>query len=423
MQLGWMLVAPQRPQAPPCFRKRYRPAMPNNRTVAAHQFDLPQLRRNSRAKDHSAFTDMKRTALRSLTLIAIVASVVGCQTTSRFAWWKHEKPSEDTSVVARSATPALPSAQSKPEAVAVAGLTPATPPSSSNLAAAGAPVGATAGATASLPPAKGGLGAASALSSANTPITSSGALANAPTGTYPTDNGLADKLVSTPSTRSTAAVPSAAAPPAATTASIGSVPAGGPYDPSAYKPANSLAASGAASDPTNVDRYGMSSASPIAASTAAPNSPPPLSSDPADRYGFTPTSAQAAAANPNATPLMDPTAVAADRYSNPTLPSMSSTPAAVAAAPAPSALPTATAAATSASGVKLASAPGQYRPGRTSSYSSSAANAPIEVASRPMPPAASPAPVTPATPAAAGTPSQPWTPPAPTAPATGTRTY
>ena len=392
--------------------------MPNNRTVAAHQFDLPQLRRNSRAKDHSAFTDMKRTALRSLTLIALVASVVGCQTTSRFAWWKHEKPSEDTSVVARSATPALPSAQSKPEAVAVAGLTPATPPSSSNLAAAGAPVGATAGATASLPSAKGGLGAASALSSANTPIASSSALANAPTGTYPTDNGLADKLVTTPSTRSTAAVPSAA-PPAATAASIGSVPAGGPYDPSAYKPANSLAASGAASDPTNVDRYGMSTASPSVASTAAPNSPPPLSSDPADRYGFTPTSAQAAAANPNAAPLMDPAAVAADRYSNPSLPSMSSAPAAVAAAPAPSALPTANAATTSASGVKLASAPGQFRPGRTSSYSGTAASAPIEVASRPMPPAATPTPAAPA----AGTSSQPWTPPAPTAPATGTRTY
>ena len=117
--------------------------MPKTPTVAAPQQILLQLCRSrfTIAKSDRVFTDMKRTALRSLTLFAIVAAVTGCQAGPRFAWWKHDKTPEDSSAVARSAKPTLPSAQSKPEAVAIAGLTPATPPSSSNLAAAASPAG------------------------------------------------------------------------------------------------------------------------------------------------------------------------------------------------------------------------------------------------------------------------------------------
>jgi hypothetical protein len=67
-----------------------------------------------------------------------------------------------------------------------------------------------------------------------------------------------------------------------------------------------------------------------------------------------------------------------------------------------------------AAGVSLASAPGQYRPGGTSSYTGST-SVPIEVAIRPASPGAPPAPAS----SSAGNDahSQPWAPPANTAPA------
>jgi hypothetical protein len=227
-------------------------------------------------------------------------------------------------------------------------------------------------------------------------------LASAPTATYPTDNGLAEKLVSTPTAKAGAAVPSAT-----------SVPAGGPYDPNGYKPSVTLAAGGPSASAASADRYGVPATSPSAAMAALPKSPAPLASDPADRYGATPTGASAAAI-PAVTPITDPTTLAADRYANPMLPSMSQPVGATTnAASAPAAAPA----------VRMASAPGQYRPGRTSSYSGATSGTPIEVASRPTPPSAT----LPTTPSGSGSPgatSQPWAPPVPsTAPPVNTRTY
>src|SRR5687768_16854955 len=147
---------------------------------------------------------MKRTTVPTWVLVFAVAAVAGCQSGPRFAWWKNDKAPDDTSTVARWASPtgkpALPSAQTKPEAVAVAGLTPATPPSSSNLASAGTPMSGITGALAPLarsataPPTASGT---PTPPSVPIPVTSS-TLANAPAATYPTDNGLADRLVGTP---------------------------------------------------------------------------------------------------------------------------------------------------------------------------------------------------------------------------------
>ena len=125
----------------------------------------------------------------------------------RFAWWKHDEAPEDTSAVARSATTPLPSAQSTPQAVAIAGLTPATSPSSTNLAAAG-PTGATA-----TPPASGDArcfdAAGRAIGYDSSHVVDDRRQRTARRLSRPT-NALADKLVSTPNTKSAAAAPPAA---------------------------------------------------------------------------------------------------------------------------------------------------------------------------------------------------------------------
>lgn len=391
--------------------------------------------------------DMKRTMLRSLTLVAAVMAIVGCQSGPRFAWFKREKSPEESSAVARSAKPTLPSAQSTPQAVAVNGLTPAAPPSSTNLAAAS-------GAT--TPGALGGLSAKTAPLATATPTTppattpippSSAITATQPPG-YPTDSGLADKLVSTPKTAGAttpAAPPSALASNTSATTTPASVPAtpgmttAGPYDPGAYKPSTSMnPATTTSSEPA--DRYAMSSTPPFPAPAA--QSPPygstSLNSDPADRYG-TPGGAVAAASVTPAAAMSDPSALAADRYANPRIPTLPTTTATAQSAPAPSvsaplastappavatAIPT-TNAVPAGSAVRLASAPGQYRPGRTSSYIPTSATIPVEIASRPAPASTSapPSAVTPAAPNSVGTPSQPWAPPTATPATTGTRTY
>ena len=69
---------------------------------------------------------MNRTALRSLSLLATLAAIVGCQSAPRLAWWKQDKVAENSAVAATSKTPALPSAQSSPSPVAIAGVTPGT---------------------------------------------------------------------------------------------------------------------------------------------------------------------------------------------------------------------------------------------------------------------------------------------------------
>ena len=381
--------------------------MPKTRTVAGLQPEPPRLRRvrGVEATDHRAFTAMKRRAIRSLTLVAALAmaAVTGCQSAPRFAWWKHEKAPDDASVVARSATPALPSAQSTPQPVAVAGLTPAAPPSSTNLAAtAGSTPAGTTGATVA------STAAAPWAPPVSIPVTSPSTLATAPTADDSAQNALADKLVSTPSTMSPA-----------TSANVGAIAAAGPYDPNAYKPmAASVSPNPDHGNADNADRYAAGPAGPSTAYTVANSQP--LASTPADdRYG-SPRSSAAPPAMPGTTPLTDPSAVAVDRYSNPTLPTLPEKTAQFAISPTPGANASAASTTTAgASTVKLASAPGQYRPGRTSTYMNASTTSPIEVASRPTPPAATNATVPPA----AGGVSQPWAPSTPATPTTGTRTY
>jgi hypothetical protein len=376
--------------------------MPNTQSYAAPRLNHSAnvgAEANRSPKCPGLLSSMKRTTFPSLTLLAVLIAATGCATSSRMAWWKKDiaKP-EDSSAVARNAKPTLPSTQSTPQAVAVAGLTPATPPSSTNLAAAGPQV---AGATPALPGATPAAGAVPP--SVSIPVTSAATLANAPTATYPpTQPGadLADKLVSTPNAKTAATVPATAAAPAGMPPQVASVPAAGPYDPNGYKPTAAVASN----DPSaaaEVDRYGMSS-SPSSPAAAAPGATAQLTSDPSDRYGYTPSAPQAVAAS-GGTPITDPNVAAGDRYGNPTIPAIAEKTAQ--AAPAVTASP----AEASNASVKLASAPGQYRPGRTSSYTSTPAGGAVEVASRPAP-AASAAPAT--TPAATGDGSQPWTPPA-----------
>lgn len=353
-------------------------------------------------------------------LFAALAVAVGCQSGPRFAWFKREKAPEDSSAVARSAKPALPSTQSTPQPAAVAGLTPAASPSSTNLAAAGTPttgvlgaLGATAapaGTTAVAPP------------PATVPVPPSTAIATAPTTKFPSDSGLADKLVSTPKSTATAA-PMAGATATAIAASTPTTPsmvAAGPYDPSAYKPATINPSDVASGNSDTADRYAMNTTSGGATSpsivTTAPTS---LASDPADRYGS--IAAVTPAPVPAGPPITDPAAVAADRYANPPIPTLPTAPATTQSAAVPStSAPVGVAPATPTTGVRLAYAPGQYRPGGTSTYVTTSAIVPVEIASRPAPPSP---PAATAAPAPASMPSQPWTPPTTTLPATGTRTY
>jgi hypothetical protein len=162
-----------------------------------------------------------------------------------------------------------------------------------------------------------------------------------------------------------------------------------------------------------------------------------LASDPADRYG-SPRTPSAPPAVSGATSLMDPAAIAADRYSNPNLPVLgsktaqpASTP--IASAPArnssplgntmastqamPPMSPVTTPIPQAAPAVNLVAAPGQYRPGHTSSYTATSATSPMEVATRPATPTATNV----SAPDAATPASQPWGAPAATAPANGAR--
>jgi hypothetical protein len=327
---------------------------------------------------------MNRTALRSLSLLAALAAVIGCQSAPRLAWWKQDKVAENSAVASTSKTPALPSAQSSPSPVAIAGVTPGATPPATALAAATPAIGATAFTSPAVSP-------PNAPPSVSIPVAASAPLAASPP---PTENSLADKLVSAPNSKFSAATPlGATSPPPAST-----VAAAGPYDPNAYKPTPAL---GSSSIPgMGADRYGA-----IAAPTAAPIASPPastsqaLASDPADRYG-TPRTSTTPAAMPGQTAMTDPAALASDRYANPVLPSYLTKSAAPAAA---------------APAVKLASAPGQYRPGGTSSYPDvSSTAAPVEIASRPAPPATTSA----MPPAATDAGSQPWSPGATTSPPT-----
>ncbi len=184
--------------------------------------------RLSRTGQHrSGCIRMKFFVQRITTLIVVSAILTGCQSGPRWAWWKHDT-APDSSAVARSAEPQLPSAQSTPQAVAAAGLTPAAPPSSANLAAAGA---------------------SPSPQNISIPVTSSATVANAPAASYSPANMLADKLTAAPNATAgsanitTPANINSGSPLAAQSQQpfAAAVPPGGPYDPKAYKPAASRA--------------------------------------------------------------------------------------------------------------------------------------------------------------------------------------
>jgi hypothetical protein len=374
---------------------------------------------------------MNLKAVRKWTTIAALAALSGCQSGPRWAWWKHDS-APDSSAVARSAAPALPSAQTTPQAVAVAGLTPGAPPSSANLAAANPPaVGATA-----VPP------------SMSIPVTSSATVANAPQAAYPNAaNALADKLTSSPNAMSksaTGALPTASlptSPPGSVTSqplTAASTPPSGPYDPKAYKPGSAVASSGldpAGDTSSDVDRYGMSSAARSPLSTPLTASQPAATA-PENHYGAMPSTTAPVAPAPTAmmpsSPLAQSPAGMSDRYGNPTtspaptnmmpttpLPVAPSAPTTTASM---SASPLSTPAAYPTPAVRSTASAAQYRPGGTSSYSAGATTPPVEIASRPSPVSSTTKPaVTPGVTPGAG--SEPWTPSAPSAIPTATRTY
>ena len=207
---------------------------------------------------------MTPNAVRSSLTVVTLLALAGCQSGPKWAFWKNDAV-PDASAVARSAEPKLPSSQSTPTPVAIAGLTPAASPSSTNLAAAGTPA-------------------------------APGALPNSPA------NALADKLTA-PKAVAPAAVAAAAPPAGASVSSLTAspaAPAAGPYDPKGYKPATTLASvgTGAAAGAGEVDRYGMSSATPSPYQASAPAAISTSSPAPAggDRYG---------AASAPATPIAD----------------------------------------------------------------------------------------------------------------------
>ncbi len=332
---------------------------------------------------------MKRTAIRTMVLVFVAASLVGCQSgpqwASSLAWWKHDVPPEDTSAVARSAAPELPSAQTTPPQIAPA----AVPPSSANLAAA-----------ASLPSASAlqAPAATPGVPVASYPTTAAPAAPPAVAATYPATTTAPPY----PSTLPATAAAPAGVPNTAMTAQTG------PYDPNAYRPTTTPTPASAqiASDS---DRYG----------DVGP-----------DRYTMTPSGTETApvaeerfAAVPGryeyqATPPQQPTAAAPT--STPSTGSVyGDNRDGLAAATPPAAVPTAQypAAATAVgTTAQISTSPGPYRPGGTTSYPVQSASDEVEVASRPATNGAAP----PAAPVPATYPSATY--PATTQPA-GLGTY
>jgi hypothetical protein len=390
------------------------------------RFGPDRNRRSARSGPGSKI--MKSTPACTWIVLTTFVALAGCQSGPRWAWWKRDS-AVDSSVAARTAEPTLPSAQSAPQPVPIAGLTPAAPPSSNNLAAAG---------TAPLP-----AGKMNPAVGIPIPPSSQSTLTNAPAANYNTSTSLADKLTAKSSTAmppSSSALPSMSTPSAfaasPTTPPLAPSPSAGPYDPKAYNPATSLASSGP--DPlgasaAGADRYATNPAAPAKQNVFGMSDPGIPTA--ADRYGALPsTQSQPAATRTSALatqPATQPAIATSDRYGNPSPPltnqSQMIPPLPSANIAAPMAAPTAAlnslatpTAAAAPSSVQLAAAPGQYRPGGTSSYTTGATTQPLEVAARPSPATTTnPAPAQSVAPASS---SVPWTPPASTTPQ-ATRTY
>jgi len=361
---------------------------------------------------------MKKTTAHALAVAAVIAATFGCQSGPRgWAWWKKDGAPTDTSVVARSADPKLPSAQSMPQAVSPDGLQPATSPSAANLAAAGAattpgisvpPLSSTAGET---PP----LANYSAVDAAVDKLTGGSAAASA-TPTSPSSSPLVGNSIAALPANGTAAH----VPPM-------SVPTTGPYDPNSYKPSTSATSSNSGSGAASVDRYQMAGADrygsmpasePISAAPApvpqsvgaVPAASPATVATAGDRYGLgtpaattttappttsvTSTPSSAAIGSTTAAPPITPTSATGATGSN-TVASLVAS---------PSALPTSPSAP-----VATTAQAGQYRPGGTSTYTGTRPAQHLEVATRPAPAASTS--VAPTTTAQPATGSVPWTPP------------
>jgi hypothetical protein len=285
---------------------------------------------------------MRRTVVQS-TFVALIVTALGCQSGPRWAWWKKDTPMADSSAVARSAEPVLPSSQSTPTAVTATGIQPATPPSSANLAAAGttAPTAGT-----SIYPTTGA-----------PPIAAAGTLATAGS-----------------------AIPIAGAMPRTTPIATAPAP-NGPYNPNAYQPAATTTATNTNPASAGGDRYGTVPVANTAATTerygvpavASPNpvstagAPPVIAGVPAmapssaDRYGILPVAGPATAAAPSAIPgYATSTPEAGTAYVPATATQVTTTPA------------------------------GQYRPAGTSDYVGGPAGSHVEIATRPATPPAAP---------------------------------
>jgi hypothetical protein len=304
---------------------------------------------------------MNTTTARALTFAAALAVMSGCQSGPRWAWWKHDDAPTDTSAIARTADPQLPSAQTTPQPVAVAGLQPAASPSSTNIASA-------AGTT--------------TAPTATTPMGTPSTIANAPLANYASAGAMADKLTA----------PSTTAPATASAA--------GPYDPNGYRPSTAVASTTSGDSGTaSADRYGIT---PIGGAPPATTAP------------------QRTAEN---VPAVQPTTTAAagDRYGLGT-PATATTPQTVASLTASPSTPRV--AAPAATTTVQTPSPGQYRPGGTSTYVGTSPAQYTEIATRPAPVAPSPyatAPTAVAPTTAPSTGSEPWAPPATTSPSVGSR--
>ena len=346
---------------------------------------------------------MKSSAVRNLLMVMIVAGLVGCQSGPRWAWWKRDTAPEDTSLVARTAAPALPSAQSAPQAVGTPGMEGAAPPSSANLAAAKAPA---------------------AMPASTLPAASAATITNAPIASYPAAAAGSGASVAMSPAASTAA-PAAGMVANGTIPTIGATPPAGPYDPNAYQslastptttPAEITASSDGGGDRyAATERYSMPAAAVnVAPQTAANESAAAFSpeqyasvgdsyasqsagdaaspSTPASVYQGAVTAGDAAAGVESMPPSVGDTAPATtDRYglaASQSAPASTST--AAIAPESDASTPEATAASTAGANptVQITSSAGQYRPGGTSSYVGNTTLGHIELASRPTVPQA-----------------------------------
>lgn len=365
---------------------------------------------------------MRFRAIRTLLIGLLAAGVVGCQTANRFAWWRHDNAPEDSSRLARSAAPALPSSEATPETLTASRETGGKAPTYMASAARSGELS-----RAGLPP-----------SAKSVPASSAATIFGAPAASYPDTKATVATIPAPP----TAAMPPMTAAPVTPPPTTPRVMAqASPYDPNAYKGSQaSVATSPALLSESSLDenRYGESSPSPnrigMAPASGMPEGPAaaPENSAP-DRYSFNPSPASAApGATPNSmSPAPDRYGLSAATLTAPTTPVQApvAPPAASAASlaaqqapPAVAPSPPIGAAPVTTTTVQISTPPGQYRPGGTSSYQSYGLPTQTEIASRAASPAAPPAPapptIVPGAPAA-----QPAYPAAPSSSTPGLRAY